>query len=599
MIKIKKFKISEENERARLIQPIEIDGNNFDIYIEVESKYQQYFVTERADSALIGILHIAMRQNLGDIYSELPITSELLYNLNNILIPQLTKYDSNLTPLKIHAPTINEPVKNIGSVGTGLSVGVDGLTTIELSSKHPVENMRLTHFICFDKGLYGGFFHESGWDLQANLIHQNQLAIANELGLSVINLTGNIYKLANVRSDLWHHYRLAHNVLALGKLFCKYLYSSAGWDYSQYSIIPTSDYFSTANYALFFYMVINSGLATGTELLNFGGELSKMDKIAMLAKNELAKKYLNSCLKQAFNCGYCNKCRKSLLIFDALGVLNSFSQTYDITTYLANREQHIAWLIAMKKDKGSIDKILQEAFLILQTREPKLFEKIESQFTATSVLNLQKSNNYLKTCANSMLTLLKKPLFVEHIKDYFVKNNYKSVILYGNSEFTSILVAHHKELQINISHIVENTKNKKHTIPRLPINTVEYPATDAVIICAIHDPSVTLKKLQQRLNCPIIFAEEVFNYKNPKIKLSNEDYQISELKNIVQKQNLQIEEIKFSTNAIIKQKEDEIEQLKNRTMLLYESTSWKITKPLRKIKLMFYQILSNTKGEST
>ena len=77
---------------------------------------------ERCDAIVIGLLNYAMRFG-HDIKSDVPITEELLYNIETYLIPSLTRYDEDMYNTKIIAPTISDPIKTEGAVGTGISCG--------------------------------------------------------------------------------------------------------------------------------------------------------------------------------------------------------------------------------------------------------------------------------------------------------------------------------------------------------------------------------------------------------------------------------------------------------------------------------------------
>ncbi|MCL1986473.1 MAG: hypothetical protein FWG64_00670 [Firmicutes bacterium] len=507
MIKITNFSITTENAAARLIQPLEINGEKMEIYAEVASENAKYFVTDRADALVIGILPLAQRQNY-DIYSDLPISGELLYSLNNILIPMLAKYDSTLSNIKIHANPINTPVETCGAVGTGISLGADALTTIAQYHKHPVEKMRLTHFLSFDSGAFGGYFQESGWDFQANLIYQQQQALADEINLPLIKINSNLTKLIKLRTDVWAEYYSAYYVFSLGKLFSRYYYSSAGFDYSQFMIVPNSNFFAPNHYALLFNQVVSGNLT----LLSGGGELTRYQKMQILSENPLAQKYLHSCLTQAFNCGVCQKCKRNLLTLDALNCLDNFSAVYDIEYYKANREEYFYYLCSLKKDNIlALEHYLSETYNTLKARNPKTFAKIEEQFTAAKILELRKANKNIQNRLNFMFKFAKNPKSIENTADFFEQKGYKNVILYGQNGITDLLATLQSQLNINITHVVENT-TRTTKIPRLPIKTVDYPPTDAVIICALNDKEVIYKKLQQRLTVPIHFANEILNH---------------------------------------------------------------------------------------
>ena len=80
-----------------------------------------------------------------DIHCKAPITEELLYNINEYLIPSLTKYDKRLYNVKIIAPVETEAMQNAGAVGTGVSGGVDSFHAILNNTNGKYKNLQLTH----------------------------------------------------------------------------------------------------------------------------------------------------------------------------------------------------------------------------------------------------------------------------------------------------------------------------------------------------------------------------------------------------------------------------------------------------------------------
>ena len=69
---------------------IDIDGKEETYWIEVEDEYKEYLCYERSDAFLIGFLNVALRSH-HDIICDTPVTEELLYNLNTLFIPALTR----------------------------------------------------------------------------------------------------------------------------------------------------------------------------------------------------------------------------------------------------------------------------------------------------------------------------------------------------------------------------------------------------------------------------------------------------------------------------------------------------------------------------
>ncbi|MCL2456449.1 MAG: Mur ligase family protein, partial [Defluviitaleaceae bacterium] len=75
---------------SRLVSQITVNNQKFNIWLEVGAEYEKYFVTDRCDAFLLGMLQFAMRQGL-DIVCEAPVTAELLYNLQNHVLPTLSQ----------------------------------------------------------------------------------------------------------------------------------------------------------------------------------------------------------------------------------------------------------------------------------------------------------------------------------------------------------------------------------------------------------------------------------------------------------------------------------------------------------------------------
>jgi len=614
MIKIGKFSTSQQNGWTKLSQPVTVNETTENIFVEVFNENAKYLVDDRADAIIIGLLPMAQRHN-HDIYSELPVSGELLHNLNHILIPTLAKYDSSLSKITIHAEAINKPLQNHGAIGTGLSLGIDAQATINQYHNHPLEDMRLTHLLSFDNVNMGINFGDIQGDFQKNRMFTNQHNMAKELGLPVVDVKNNlvvgISTLVgkNLNLDMWQNYICYYFAASLGKLFKKYYFSSGGVEYSKFMLIPKFNVFSSEHYALFLHEILNSHKTL--KFIHGAGELTRYEKIAAVAQNPISQKYLHSCFYISdFNCGFCKKCRRNLLMMDAAGCLDNFSNTYDIAHYNANREDYLKYLVAQHKEETSeYFYYFEDVYEILQAREPQLFAKLEENLSATKSLLIMETNQNFANRINLLYKAASNPLFTANLRDFFASNKYKNVILYGNNQLTQLLAALQDELQITVTHIVEDTKIA-YKIPRLPFGTVDYPPTDTVIICALTNKEYINKKLQQRLTVPIHFVEDIFAYKNSAIKPTSESMQIKQLTanlqekdgtiqnlsaNLQQKNaetqdlsaNLQQKNGKIKNlNRKLTQKDLEIQQLKNRISELETSTSWKITQPLRDIKML-------------
>ena len=133
--------VETEKTKVRQYCEIEIESDVKKIWFEVDSKYKEYLVTDRADAYVIGLLNYAMRNN-HDIKCDIPVTDELLYNLNEVLILMLAKYSSNLNKIKINAKPI-KPLKSGEHVGTGCSCGIDSFYSIKTHRHNIYESLEL------------------------------------------------------------------------------------------------------------------------------------------------------------------------------------------------------------------------------------------------------------------------------------------------------------------------------------------------------------------------------------------------------------------------------------------------------------------------
>ena len=85
--------------------------------------------------------------------------------------------------------------------------------------------------------------------------------------------------------------------------------------------------------------------------------LRRVDKTIYISKNPLTKKYLDVCVsvqlansggqdqwlegKEKLNCGWCDKCLRTLLTLEIIGKLDGYDEIFDMEKYKEHREQYI------------------------------------------------------------------------------------------------------------------------------------------------------------------------------------------------------------------------------------------------------------------
>ncbi len=134
MIKFGRPVIETSDTKAILKNKVEINGKEDEIWFSVDKIYEQYLCDERGDAYLIASLNYAMR-NHHDLEFDVPITAQLLFNIQTYLIPALRETNPNFYAPKIIAEISDEELPCYGAVGTGISGRVDSIHALATKSK--------------------------------------------------------------------------------------------------------------------------------------------------------------------------------------------------------------------------------------------------------------------------------------------------------------------------------------------------------------------------------------------------------------------------------------------------------------------------------
>lgn len=338
MIKIGKQYIQDFNGKTRLYCDIDIDSENRKIWFEVEKKYEEYLVCDRADAYLIGILNYAMRNN-HNIECDMPVTDELLYNIKEVLIPSLVKHDNKLYNIEIKAETI-EPYKAGEHIGTGLSCGVDSFYSILKHNTEAYKSMKLTDVCINSVGSFNESYKIKSVDNVKKQRYEMTTAVANELGINLIKTDSNFWEEINQVHLLSHTYSSTFAIYMLQKYWKKYYYASSGYDFENFELDNNSQN-DCAEYELLSLQCFST---SSIRIYSDGGELTRIEKVNYISKYSIAQKYLHVCILDSKNCGECSKCIRTLLSLEALNELENFREVFDIEKYKTNRRKYYNWL---------------------------------------------------------------------------------------------------------------------------------------------------------------------------------------------------------------------------------------------------------------
>ena len=359
MITIKQPYIQHLEKTDRVISDIIVDDNTVPVWFEVPSAYGKYLTYERSDGFLIGMLSIAMRQK-HDIMCEAPVTEELLYQIQTVLVPSLVKYSKKLYHTKIMSKTA-PALDNAGAVGSGLSCGVDSMHVIARMLQSEYNTMNLTHFTFYNVGSFNGIYKDVGIEKVRDVCRERAEKCAKEVDLPLI-ITD-----SNFQSAFWQDHLLTHTfsstfaIFMLQKLWKTYYYGSSGYDYSLFTI-KNNDCISADHYDLLSLCCFSTSKMT---IYSEGGEETRYEKQLDIADNPIAKKYLHVCTKSYTNCNVCNKCKRTLLLFDAMGKLDEFAQVFDVDYYKLHRKEYLEYLYRAHIEEIH-DPMLEPAYQVLK-----------------------------------------------------------------------------------------------------------------------------------------------------------------------------------------------------------------------------------------
>lgn len=348
MIFIGQPHIISGNKSSRIETTIKIDDKEDILWFQVDKEYEQFLCDDRIDAYVIAILNYAMR-NGHDITSECPISETLHYNISNYLIGALCQYNPNFHHTTILAPIISAPIKSHGAVGTGISRGVDSLHALASQNTDTYPKHRITHLLFNNVGSHGdGNKGRKLFNERADISRK----FAKEYNLQIIVTDSNLMDVIQQNHFKSHTYSSIFPVYCLQKLFSIYYYASSGYKYHEFTLADKE------NTGPGSYEFISLPLFSTESLRIYseGESKSRLDKIKTIAHYKPAHDYLEVCLTSSHNCNTCEKCVRTLLALDALGVLANFAKVFDTEYYIVHKKEYLIRLLYQVKH-GSHDYI--------------------------------------------------------------------------------------------------------------------------------------------------------------------------------------------------------------------------------------------------
>ena len=312
---------SEPNEKAnrhKLASKISIDDvdkqSEIEIFFEVPTEYASALVDDRCDAFVVLILHRALSKGY-NIVSDVPMSSDLLFNIKEFLLPALM----NNGPYRISIDIPKKhPMKHGKGVGTGLSCGVDSFHAIKTFINYNDADFKLTHLCINDVGAFNAIYESP--ELAKKESYKRSSSAAEMIGLPLIKTYSNADLIFHQNHYLTHFFSSLFAVMCMGKLFKTYIYASAGHPLSK---IDLNNWWNkdSDDYEL---LLLRYFSTRSLQLYSAGEMLTRLEKIEIISDYDVAKKHLYSCTYKDKNCGICDKCIRNLTALDAIGKLDEF-----------------------------------------------------------------------------------------------------------------------------------------------------------------------------------------------------------------------------------------------------------------------------------
>lgn len=357
--------VTENEGKTRMSSVISFGEERKLLWVEVDRENGRYLSPERSDGLLVGLLWYAMYHGY-DIECEAPVTGELLYKLETYLVPTLSKYSTRMRKPLIKASIAEEQLNGEGAVGTGISCGVDSFHAVCSHYRHHVRSLRLTHLTLYNVGAFG-CFDLSKADAQFEWQINNSRQLAAELGLKLVVLNSNLKALFPTDNRFTHTFSNAFSVYCLQKLWSggAYFYASSGVDFASFDV-HDADCNDSSHYDLL------SLFCFSTHSLSFyseGGAKTRFDKVRTIVGFEPTERYLQVCCKDdGKNCGICFKCKRTLVILDALDVVDRYVKVFDVDRYKRHRNDYLCWMLAQYYGCTAEKEMVEEAVGLMRMR---------------------------------------------------------------------------------------------------------------------------------------------------------------------------------------------------------------------------------------
>lgn len=319
---------SYKNNEIIFSSKIIFKGFEQELWFALDKEFE-HLISSRIDTALLALLVPAMAEG-EDIEINGDLSEELYFNLSGKVQEILCTISPSLQKIKIYPTNLKSETEQASGVATGFSGGIDSFTALADHFYNEVSpSLKLTHLLFHNVGS-----HRSG--SAAYELFKKRYDLLKEqpekIGLPFIAVNSNMdsfYK-KGLGFQKTHTIRNTAVALLLQKGIGKYLYAST----YQYKDIFVGETYDLA----YCDPILLPLLSTETmKAVSIGSEYTRVQKTIMVSKIPDSYNFLDVCTnskpRTKQNCGFCEKCNRTILTLEIAGKAINYKNVFDFEAH--------------------------------------------------------------------------------------------------------------------------------------------------------------------------------------------------------------------------------------------------------------------------
>ena len=340
MIEISNLRLEKESDWTKLVADITSDikrvDNETTMWIAVKNENADMLTTDVYNMFLFLPLYMSMFYHT-DLHIHGCVSKVLYRNVCDYIQPILCSFSDDLSKVKVTVDGFREAEGEHKIIGTGLSCGVDNLSTIyKYYYKEVDSDYRINGLFMLNCGWHGYYDDPKTIPLFLERCNKNE-AFADELKVDFYAVNSNLHAFLNSSmfslGDRISYFLIYTCIFGLERAIGKY-YLSSSLSYNE--IITFGDRARNrdfSEYADSYALPLMH--SEKLSLVSDGCQYSRSEKTEKISDWSMVKKYLNVCCVNTGyeNCSVCNKCTRTLVSLEAMGKLNEYDKVFNIDAY--------------------------------------------------------------------------------------------------------------------------------------------------------------------------------------------------------------------------------------------------------------------------